>query len=115
MLVRGGLTLLSRNLALFTPSEMWWWCGSKVTIRGMFLSVVGVDLVVIRSSLCSAAALVWASKSSFLGVASLVHVGYHVVSVSKVVFLSCADSADTDELAVRDCLLVIAWVEGFVV
>ena len=67
VLVRGGLTLLSRNLALFTPSEMWWWCGSKVTIRGMFLSVVSVDLVVIRSSLRNAAALVWASKSSFMG------------------------------------------------
>ena len=67
VLVRGGLTLSSRNLALFTPSEMWWWCGSKVTISGMFLSVVGVALVVIRSSLLRALALVWASRSSFIG------------------------------------------------
>ena len=67
VLVTAGLTLLSRNLVLFTLSEMLWWYGSKVTIRGMFLSVVGVDLMVIRSSLRYAAALVWASKSSFMG------------------------------------------------
>ena len=39
------------------------------------------------------------------------HVGYHVVSVSKVVFLGCADSANTEELAE----IVMAWVKGFVV
>ena len=43
------------------------------------------------------------------------HVGYHVISVSKIVFLGGADSTYTDELTVRDGSFVVAGVKGFVV
>ena len=66
-LVSLGLTLSRRKSDWLMPVDICWWLGSKVTMRGMLFSVIGLEGGSSRVSLSRDAALVWDSSKSFMG------------------------------------------------